>query len=313
MRVLVFLQLMASVVTAAGAADRAPLFRTNDVVAFLGGANTLGIAASGHLETLMAVSHPELGLRFRNLAWEADTVFERPREVNWPSLPQLLKKYGITVAILDFGQAEALRGTNHLDEFARQYQSLLDSVATATPRIALVIPNRFEATPPPLPDLTRHNHDLSAYSGAIRAIAERRGLPTIDLFDDHPGAPRLTSDGWHLNPIGQAQSAIRFVRSLGIPVSGKATLRQDGSFEDQAMENIRTTVVAKNDLWFRYWRPANWAFLGGDRTEQPSSRDHRDPRIRWFPQEMEQYPPLIAEEERKIQALAAKSASSAVR
>ena len=53
-------------------------------------------------------------------------------------------------------------------------------------------------------------------------------------------------------------------------------------------------------LWFHYWRPQNWAFLNGDRTEQQSSRDHRDPSIRWFPEEMKQWLPLVAAKETEI-------------
>lgn len=61
-------------------------------------------------------------------------------------------------------------------------------------------------------------------------------------------------------------------------------------------------VRRKNWLWFHYWRPQNWAFLHGDRTEQQSSRDHRDPSIRWFPEEMKQWLPLVAAKEKEIQA-----------
>ena len=35
---------------------------------------------------------------------------------------------------------------------------------------------------------------------------------------------------------------------------------------------LRQLLIAKNRLWFDYWRPQNWAFLAGDRTAQPSSR-----------------------------------------
>ena len=48
----------------------------------------------------------------------------------------------------------------------------------------------------------------------------------------------------------------------------------------------------------------NWAFLGGDRIEQPSSRDHRDPKVRWFPGELEQFGPLIEQAEAMIGELA---------
>ncbi|HMO66627.1 MAG TPA: hypothetical protein PKE47_15630, partial [Verrucomicrobiota bacterium] len=67
----------------------------------------------------------------------------------------------------------------------------------------------------------------------------------------------------------------------------------------------RQAVIAKNRLWHGYWRPANWAFLWGDRTEQPSSRDHRDRSVRWFPAEMEEFVPLIREAEARIESLAA--------
>jgi hypothetical protein len=65
-------------------------------------------------------------------------------------------------------------------------------------------------------------------------------------------------------------------------------------------------IRAKNRLWERYRRPQNWAFLAGDRVSQPSSRDWRDPNKRWFPEEMEQFVPLIEQKEKEIWELAAK-------
>lgn len=75
------------------------------------------------------------------------------------------------------------------------------------------------------------------------------------------------------------------------------------------MEKIRQAVIGKNRLWFDYWRPMNWAFLNGDRTEQPSSRDHRDPKVRWFPGEMERFVPLIYQAETRIEELSAPTAN----
>ena len=77
-----------------------------------------------------------------------------------------------------------------------------------------------------------------------------------------------------------------------------------GVWPNPAFEQLRNEVRAKNRLWFDYSRPQNWAFLGGDRTEQPSSRDHRNPNIRWFPLEMEEFVPLIEAKEREIVELA---------
>ena len=67
---------------------------------------------------------------------------------------------------------------------------------------------------------------------------------------------------------------------------------------------LKALIQQKNALWHRYWRPANWAFLHGDRTAQPSSRNHVDPTQRWFPSELEKYPPLIEAKENEIWKLA---------
>jgi hypothetical protein len=56
--------------------------------------------------------------------------------------------------------------------------------------------------------------------------------------------------------------------------------------EPPSAETLRQDIVNKNDLWFRYWRPTNWAFLYGNRQTQPSSRDHKNPSRRWFPAEL---------------------------
>jgi hypothetical protein len=71
---------------------------------------------------------------------------------------------------------------------------------------------------------------------------------------------------------------------------------------------IRDLIAAKNRLWFHYYRPQNWAFLAGDRTNQPSSRDHLDPSKRWFPEELERFVPLIDAKDAEIWALAKKLA-----
>ena len=81
---------------------------------------------------------------------------------------------------------------------------------------------------------------------------------------------------------------------------------QSGAWSNEKCEKVRQAVIAKNRLWFNYWRPQNWAFLNGDRTEQPSSRDHRDPKKRWFPEEMEKFLPMIEAKEREIWEEAAK-------
>jgi hypothetical protein len=39
-------------------------------------------------------------------------------------------------------------------------------------------------------------------------------------------------------------------------------------FDDPSRARIPAAVRVKNRLWHDYWRPTNWAFLHGDRTQQ---------------------------------------------
>ncbi len=78
--------------------------------------------------------------------------------------------------------------------------------------------------------------------------------------------------------------------------------------DGNSCEHLRQLIREKNRLWFHYYRPSNWAFLAGDRTNQPSSRDYLDPSKRWFPGEMEQWLPLVDAKEKEIWAAAEKLA-----
>lgn len=292
--------------TAAHAAGS--LFQTNDVIALIGGANVVAAQQSGQLETLLTLAYPDHRLRFRSLAWEGDTVFAQARELNFPSLTNQLAQVGATRVILQFGQTEALAGSGKRADFTAAYDRLLDECAHQTPHLLVVIPPPFEATGDALlPDLTRHNADLAAYSQDIRALATKHHATILDLSGKGgpTGPGPLTRDGWQLTAGGHERVASALAQQLGVEV---AKVRGAGVFEA-----VRRKVIAKNRLWFQASRPTNWAFLGGDRTEQPSSHDHRDYKVRWFPAEMEQFGPLIATAENEIHDLARKANTPTLR
>jgi hypothetical protein len=283
-----------------------------DVVAFVGGADVAAALESGHLETLLTARFRDPGVRFRNFGWEGDTVHAQPRDVGFPSLPVHLQRSGASVVVLQFGRSESLSGRAGLPGFVRDYGNLLDDCARQTPRLLLVTPPPFEQGGGLLPESSKRNADLAAYAKAIGELARERKLPLADLFAEVGGEthrePRLTRDGLQLTPSGHAFVARAFARRLGFGNLADAAGPPDenGVWPNAPFERIRQAVVAKNRIWFNYWRPQNWAFLGGDRTEQPSSRDHRDPKIRWFPSEMEKFVPLIEAKEREIAELAGK-------
>jgi hypothetical protein len=285
--------------TRVAAAGEAMRFASNDIVAFIGGGDVAAAQFTGHLESLLAREFP--GTRFRNFGWEGDTVFAQPRDYNFPPLKEHLKKAQATVVIVQFGRTEAL--SDERADFKAAYLKVLSEIQETVPKVILVTPIPFEKPIEPLPDLSKRNSKLGEFSERIREIANEKNIPSIDLFRAlEKQADRLTEDGLQLTPYGHSIVARAFADAIGVKSSDSAGT--DGKWQNAKLEEIRQAVIVKNRLWFNYWRPQNWAFLGGDRTEQPSSRDHRDPKIRWFPAEMEKYPKLIAEKEQEIASLA---------
>jgi hypothetical protein len=296
----------------ASAADPGLGLRTHDVVAFVGGAALVSADREGLVETTLTLAHPGHHLRFRTVAWEGDTVFSRPRDPNFPPLPSLLARAGATVVVLQFGALESLADTPPPAAFGAAYARLLDDLRTALPaaRLVLVIPPPFEPKAPPLPDLGPRNATLRQLADATRELAAARGLPVIDLFLVVPtqlaAGQAWTTDGRELSSAGHRAAAAAWAVTCQRPDLAER-VREPAFWQRPDIAALREAVGTKNRLWFDFWRPTNWAFLHGDRTDQPSSRDHRDPKIRWFPAEMEQFPPLIAEAEVRIESLAAQA------
>jgi hypothetical protein len=291
----------------------AALFATNDVVAFLGGADVATAQHTGHLESLLAIQHHGLKVRFRNFGWEGDTIFEQPRDVGFPSLLSNLQTAGVTVAVLQFGRTETLHAKRTLEEFRGAYTQLLADFAPQFRKLVLVTPVPFENAGGTFPDLSARNPTLAAHAQVIRDLAQQRRLILIDLFREIPEyrASPLTYDGLQITDFGHAEIARAFARAAGWPdlAARAAPPSRHGAWARADFERLRQAVVEKNRFWFHYSRPQNWAFLGGDRTTQPSSRDHRDPKVRWFPAEMEKFLPLIRDAEKRIDELATAAAN----
>ena len=279
-------------------------FKKDDVVAFVGGADVAAAQHTGHLESLLVAKYPNV--RFRNFGWEGDTVFAQPRDYNFPPLSEHLRKAGATVIVVQFGRTEVFT-PNGTKLFRPAYEKVLNTLASVTPRLVLVTPIPFEKPADSLlPDLSQRNADLREIHTVISEVGRARKLPVVDLFEVLSDPPaNFTEDGLQLTPRGHAHAAMGFAKEIGLAVKIGEPL-ENGAWPDANYEKLRGAVITKNRLWFDYWRPQNWAFLGGDRIEQPSSRDHRDPKIRWFPAEMEKFQGLIAAREAEIASLVAK-------
>ena len=239
-------------------------------------------------------------------------MFEQHRQLNFPPWEKQLERVGATVVIAQFGQAESLQGTNGLAKFTAAFARLMGQFTNNGRRLLVLAPTPIEQGTLSPAEAKARDRDLHRYSGAMYRWAQPLRIEFVDLSQSLAVAgaagQTFTRDGLHLSPAGHWKSATVITQAIFAGGHG-------WSFETapavlpkftSAQERLRQLIVEKNRLWFDYWRPQNWAFLNGDRTEQASSRDHRDPKKRWFPEEMEKFLPLIEAKEKEIWEAATK-------
>ena len=282
-----------------------PFLRQDDVIALVGGENMVAVSENGFFELYLTSDYPDFHLRFRNLAWEGDTVFEQNRDLNFPTWEEQLDKIGATVVIAQFGQMESLAGKEKLPAFIAAYEKLIERWSAGSKRrLVLVSPILFGQSASAMKEkgenegsrqierLKSHNETLDEYIEAIRDLAESHHARFVNVSNLDVDDVLVQRDGIHLTATGQYLMARRWAEGVGAKVGNRPM--------EGGISRLRQVIIAKNRLWFNYWRVQNWAFLAGDRTNQPSSRDWRDPSIRWFPPEREQFVPLIEAQEKAI-------------
>ncbi|MBI4664069.1 MAG: hypothetical protein HY735_35180 [Verrucomicrobia bacterium] len=197
--------------------------QTNDCVAFIGGTTTVQDAKHGYLETLLTRRYPGHKLRFRNLAWEGDTVFGQERPLNFPGLVQSLKAHHATVIVANFGLMESLQGQEGLSGFVQAYGFLLDELSRITSRIVLVSPFRLERPARTVHAAAEKTKQMEGYVQAIRDLTKARGMLLVDLFrlgaraSQSDDMPPLTADGMHPSAYGYWRAAHEAERDLGLP------------------------------------------------------------------------------------------------
>ena len=272
--------------TVAPFADGRFVLEKDDVVVFMGQTDMVRSRLDGTLETALAAHFADQKPRFRNMAWEGDTVYEQWRDIDFGAWEDQLGAAGATVVIAQFGQMEALDGEGRIDEFVAAYKKLLDQVASRTRRVVLVSPRPFEKPDSPyMPDHRSKNGALEKYGKAISELAKRRRALFVDLLN---GPSRLTTNGIHLTEEGQPRVARLIATALGA--------------NPEPMPELQAAVTEKNRLWFDNWRPMNWSFAFGDRTTQPFSKagGNRPP----LKVELEAFKPLLARAEERVHQLA---------
>ena len=280
----------------------------DDVVVFLGGTDTVRAQRSGHLETLLTWRFKNEPPKFRDLSWEADTVFALGTETNrWRgggyrgvkglgNLEAQLAGLKATVVIVQLGRNEAFAGVEGIESFGQASDKLFGRLTGDGRRLVVISPTPFEEAINEnnghlVPDLRERNADLARYVGVLRLQAEKHEALFVDLFADAKAT--FTLSGQHVSAGNQETFALHLAAALGV-------VRANGF---AGLEDLRTAVREKHRLWFDYWRPANWKCLFGDdnrrvfsigsRKNIPSIRDERD-----------KLPVLIAAAEENVAAVA---------
>src|SRR5262245_16393272 len=72
---------------------------SGDVMVFCGGEDIVAMQQNGYLETLLTLNWAYKEVRFRNLGWEGDTVYDQPRQLNFGSWSNQFQRTGATVKI----------------------------------------------------------------------------------------------------------------------------------------------------------------------------------------------------------------------
>ncbi len=263
----------------------------DETIVFMGQTDMVRSRLDGTLEAYIASQYAEQKPRLRNMAWEADTVYDQWRDIDFGSWHDQLAAVGATMVVAQFGQMEAMDGPGRLPAFIDAYEKLLDQVGKQTKRLVLISPRPFEKPSLELmPDHTEKNKVVLQYTEAIGELAKRQGAVFVDLtIPLLTGRPvKVTTNGIHITDDQQQTVARQIATALGLEAAPPSFLK--------------AAVIEKNRLWYDNWRPMNWSFAYGDRTKQMFSQagGQRQP----LKVELEDFKPILAEADDRVHRLA---------
>jgi lysophospholipase L1-like esterase len=257
-------------------------------------------------EPRLALALGETQITVRNLAWSGDTVhgharsYFGPPEEGLQRMAEHLKLLKPTVVLLCYGSEMAFEGLKDLPRFLTGYRNLLDLIRKQSPGVRVIIasPPPLENLPPPLPDQTDGNQDLSSFRDALRKFAISQNAFFVDWFELMGGIPKsgqtakpLTENGLHYTREGYAQLSTKLIQGLGLTIP---------QFTPSELAPLQQEVLKKDELFFNRWRPQNETYLFGFRKHEQGQNA----------KEIPMFDPLIDQADTKIQELKAALLSS---
>jgi lysophospholipase L1-like esterase len=163
-------------------------FEDGDRVVFVGATFFERAQLSEHLEATLAGTLGNKRVIFRNLGWSADTtyadsrgIFDRP-EVGYLRMVEHIRAEEPTVAMICYGQNEALTAGLTPEQYSDQLGRLLDELTASGIACVLVSPHELLPAMPPVPSPSRFNSRIKVYSETTGSVAQSRGLLFVDVF-----------------------------------------------------------------------------------------------------------------------------------
>lgn len=269
-------------------------FKDGDRVVWIGNTLVEREQRYGYWETALVAANADKKITFRNLGWSGDTVHAEARgrfDFNNPDacfkqLVNLTLELKPTVILVSYGTNESFEGKEGLPRFEKGMEKLLDALKPTNARVILLTPTPAEKSAS-LPEPAAMNQRLGLYSGAIKELAEKRGLAVANLFNNFqnirlPGP--FTDNGMHLTEDGYKKFTPFFTNSLVQP---------GVLYGSEQLEPLRKAIVAKNEQFFNKWRPQNETYLFGFRKHEQGKNA----------KEIAEFDPFIEKAEAEIEKL----------
>ena len=257
-------------------AESAPTFQlvNDDRVVLLGDTFFERAQRYGWLETAIQLQFPKENIGFRNLGWSGDTVFAESRGIfdppakGYARMLEQVRDLKPTVVMLNYGGNEAFNGPEYIDTFVKQYGQLLDDLSSTKARLVLVSPLPLFNAGSPLPKPDQHNAVRKQFVAAVQQLAKDRSLHFIDVWTPVEqklgvlSSKQITEEGVHLTNFGYGVVSTIFARTLTGDLPPDTPNTEFGpSVAMLDVEELRQTIVEKNEMYFHRWRPQNVTYL----------------------------------------------------
>lgn len=243
-------------------------FQRDDVVAIYGNGLADRMQHDPWVESVLQYHLQGLNVSFRNMSFSGDMVNRRPRNKGFTNDTEYLQHVGPDVVFIFYGYNESFAGPANAGKYQEELVKLVEKYrglrkeAGVDARFVLFSPIAFENTGDPnLPQGTRQNTNLAAYTQATRRAAEAAGASFVDLYSPTfqlfgSSDDRFTINGIHLNAKG-------YRRLAGI-ISRRLLNKPPPSPE--ALTDIYAAVEDKNWHWHNRYRATDGNDIWGGRS-----------------------------------------------